>query len=143
MRPLWHQPAPSASDRTTPLARAQARGTIEVMRRILLVFSLVVAWACWKELEPLPFEVGLEASRVTATPGDTISFVVTAQGGNLLGANIDFADGSTDQYGTSGARSARIAFKHAYLTKGTFQVQATVTDALAGPKNATVQVIVN
>jgi len=113
------------------------------MRRTLFAFVLVVAWACWKDLEPLPFEVGLEASRVTATPGDTVSFLVTAQGGNLLGVNIDFADGSNDQFGTAGARSARITFKHAYLTKGTFQIQATVTDALAGPKNATVQVIVN
>ena len=88
-------------------------------------------------------QIGIEASRLTAAPGDTINFLVTTQGGSLIGVEIDFADGSTDSFATSGARTAHITFRHPFLTTGTFQVDAKVTDASAGSKNATIQVLVN
>jgi plastocyanin len=95
------------------------------------------------QLEPLPLEVTVAASRTTAAPGDTIAFIVTAQGGNLFGLEINFGDGGTDQFGTGGARTARHTFRHAYLQRGTYLVQVRATDALAGPKEATVEVRVN
>ena len=114
------------------------------MRRLLLATALLITAACGEQtLAPLPFEVTLEASRTTAAQGDSINFLVTAQGGSLLGADIDYADLTTDAFGTSGARTARITFRHAYSVTGIFQVRVVVTDAVAGQKEATVQVVVN
>lgn len=92
---------------------------------------------------PPPFKVDIQASRTTAAPGDTIAFVVTAQGGNLVGFQLDYGDNGTDQYGTGGARTARVTFRHAYLAPGAFTVRVTATDALSGQMDATVNVRVN
>jgi plastocyanin len=94
-------------------------------------------------LEPNPLDVGVEASRTTAAIGDTLTFVVSAQGGALVGVEIDYGDSVTDQFGTSGARTAKVTFKHAYSQPGTYTVMAVVTDATAGQKQATIEVRVN
>ncbi len=93
-------------------------------------------------LDPLPLEISIQASRTTAAPGEAINFVVTAQGGSLLGVAIDYGDTTTDLYGAGGARTARVTFSHAYTAAGTYQVRARVTDAIAGDKDATVEVSV-
>jgi hypothetical protein len=115
------------------------------MRRALSGFIggllSIVAAACVQEtLDPLPLQATVEASRATAAPGDTINFLVTAQGGNLIGVEMDFGDASGDQFGTSGARTAHVSFRHVYLLQGAYTVHATVTDAFAGPKTATVEI---
>ena len=94
-------------------------------------------------LEPNPLDVGIEVNRTTAAMGDTLSFVVSAQGGALVGVEIDYGDNVLDQYGTSGARTARVTFKHAYSQPGTYTVKAVATDAAAGQKQATIEVRVN
>jgi hypothetical protein len=91
-------------------------------------------------LDPLPLEISVQASRTTVAPGVAMGFVVTAQGGNLLGVAIDYGDTNTDLYGAGGARTARVTFSHAYTTAGTYEVRARVTDAIAGEKEATVEV---
>lgn len=103
---------------------------------------LVTTFACSESLEPLPFVVSLDASRTTAARGDTITFVVGAQGGQLIGVQIDFGDGATDQYATSGARTARVSFKHAYGAAGAYTARAVVTE-VTGQKDATVNVTIN
>jgi hypothetical protein len=115
------------------------------MPRTLLcaLLALGVAVCSGSTLEPLPLDVSIQASRATAAPGDTIAFVVDAQGGQLLGVELSYGDDSTDQFGTGGARTARVTFKHAYLLRGTYLVRAVVTDALAGQKEATAEVRVN
>ena len=94
-------------------------------------------------LEPKPLDVGIEASRTTAATGDTLTFVVAAQVGALIGVEIDYGDNVLDQFGTSGARTARVTFKHAYSQPGTYTVKAVVTDATAGQKQTTIEVRVN
>ena len=94
-------------------------------------------------LEPLPLDIELQASRTTAAPGDTVLFVADAQGGNLVGLQIDYGDTNSDLFSTAGARTARVTFRHAYLERGTFTVRVTVTDAAAGIKEATTEVRVN
>ncbi|MBA3340645.1 MAG: hypothetical protein H0T48_02295 [Gemmatimonadaceae bacterium] len=110
------------------------------MRR-LLFFAFAILGACSTEsLATLPLDVVVEASRVTAAPGDSISFQVTAQGGQLIGIITAYGDGTEDQFGTGGARTARVTFHHAFSAPGTYQVRATVTDALAGQKDASTAV---
>lgn len=94
-------------------------------------------------LEPKPLDVGVEATPTTAVMGDTVTFVVSAQGGALVGIEIDYGDSNTDLFGTAGARTARVTFRHAYTQRGTFTVKAVVTDAAAGQKQATIEVRVN
>lgn len=113
------------------------------MRR-LLCFAFMILGACSAEtLAPLPLGIGIEASRITAAPGESISFAVTAQGGQLIGIATAYGDGTEDQFGTGGARTARVTFRHAFSAPGTYQVRATVTDALAGEKQASVEVRVD
>jgi hypothetical protein len=108
------------------------------LRRSLLLVGLV---ACGDaSLDPLPLEISIQASRATAAPGVPISFVVTAQGGDLLGVEIDYGDDTTDQYGAGGARTARVTFSHAFAAAGVYQVRATVTDAVAGLRDAVVEI---
>lgn len=110
---------------------------LTVLTSVLLA-SLV---ACGDgSLEPLPLQISMQASPATAGPGEVVSFVVTVQGGNLFGVDIDYGDTSTDQQGAGGARTARLTFRHAYSVVGTYQVRGRVTDAIAGEREATVEV---
>lgn len=112
------------------------------MRRTLLGLLFLVGLAACGDgtLDPLPLEITLQANRTTAAPGDEITFVVTAQGGTLLGVSIDYGDASTAMYGAAGARTAHVTFNHAYQAAGTYQVLARVTDATAGEKDAMVEI---
>jgi PKD repeat protein len=115
------------------------------MRRFLLTSILVIAGAACTEstLDPLPLVVTVSPNKSVTTPRDTITFHVSAQGGSLVGLQIDYADSSSDQFGTSGARTAEITFRHAYTTAGTYEVTVTVTDGLAGQKKASTEIRVN
>lgn len=111
------------------------------MWRSLRILGLVGAVSCGtKTLEPLPLEIGVAASRTTAAPGESVDFLVTAQGDNLAGLNVAYGDNNADQFATGGARTARVTFHHAFGAAGTYEVRATVTDADANEKSATVQI---
>ena len=114
------------------------------MRSLLPILALAVLGACSSEsLAPLPLKVVIEANRITAAPGDSITFEVTAQGGHVIGIVATYGDGTSDQVATFGARTARVTFRHAFSAPGMYQVQATVTDAAAGMKDASVEIRVN
>jgi hypothetical protein len=118
-----------------------------MMRRTSLALAalaaVAAAAACGdNRLDPLPFQVSAAASSMSPSLGDTVNFVVTAQGGQLVGMTVDYGDNGTDTFGTGGARTARVTFRHPYSARGTFQFRATVTDALAGQLDATVDVTV-
>ena len=110
------------------------------MRRLLcLAFALLAACSA-ETLAPLPLAIGITASRTTAAPGESIRFEVTAQGGQLLGITATWGDGTEAQAPTGGARTARVTFHHAFSAAGTYQVHTTVTDALAGQKQAAIEI---
>lgn len=115
---------------------------LEGMWRALLGFVVLVGFAACDDatLDPLPLDIGIETSRTTAAPGDTITFVVSAQGGSLVGVAMAFGDSSGDQFATGGARTAHVTFRHAYSAVGVYEASATVTDAVAGDKSASVEV---
>jgi hypothetical protein len=81
-------------------------------------FLMGVAGCDTATLEPLPLHIGIEASRTTAAPGDTITFVVSAEGGSLVGIAMAFGDNITAQFATGGARRAEVPFRHAYTAVG-------------------------
>ena|SRR5215510_13079536 len=113
------------------------------MRRALFAFITIMAAACSETLEPLPLNVTVVPNKSITTLGDTITFHVTAQGGSLVGLQIDYADATGDQFATSGARTASLTFHHAYATAGAYAVTVTVTDGSAGEKKATTEIHVN
>jgi len=104
---------------------------------------LAVLGACLDtRLDPLPLTITITPNKTTTIVGDTVVFVTESQGGSMLGLDMNYGDGTADPFALSGARTARVSFKHAYGTKGTYQVQVTVTDATQGTKSATTQVAV-
>lgn len=116
------------------------------MRLAFALLILVVGVPACLSTEPgaHPLTVSVEASRTTAAPNDSIRFVVKAEGDALLAVQAEYGDGTgIDSFGTSGARTASVTFRHAYLAAGTYTVTATATDAIAGQKTATIQVRVN
>lgn len=111
------------------------------LRSAFALAVLAGALACGdNSLDPLPFQISIAANSLSPAVGDTVSFAVSAQGGQLVGMEVDYGDSGKDTFGTGGARTARVTFRHAYSARGTFQFHATVTDALAGQKDATVDV---
>lgn len=108
------------------------------------IATIATAGACQSAtVDALPLDLTVALSRASAAPGDTITMVANAQGGGLLGINIDFGDGAGDSFNTGGARTAKVTFKHVYRTSGTYTVTAAVTDAEAGQKTTSVQVRIN
>lgn len=113
-----------------------------IMRLAFLCAALIVA--CRQTTEPpVQLTVSMQASTAVIPRGDTVTFTVNAAGNNLFGVVIDYGDTTGDQYATGGALSARVTFKHAYGTSGNFTVRATVTDAIAGEREATLSIVVN
>ena len=127
------------------LRDVRTRAKLSAMRLALVrLFFAVALAACRQSTEPpVPLTVSIQANTTVVPRGDTVTFIVNAAGNNLFGAMIDYGDQTSDQYGTGGALSARITFKHAYDTAGTYTVTATVTDAVAGEREATIAVVVN
>jgi hypothetical protein len=120
---------------------------LDRMRFLSLLGALAVlgvASACVSTaLEALPLTVSVEASRTTAAAQDTINVVIKASGGQLIGIDADYGDGTIDTYNTAGARTASVTFKHVFAARGTYVVTATVIDVSAGSKKATVEIRVN
>jgi PKD domain-containing protein len=113
------------------------------MKRWLFA-ALLVTGSCRQTTEPpVSLVVTLESSRSTAARGDTITFTVNATGNNLVGVVIDFGDQTGDLYATGGALTARVNFKHVFQATGSFTVNAVVTDAIAGEKEAATTVVIN
>ena len=110
------------------------------MRRLLIAGGVVVAamTACLGSTEALPFAVSIQAP-ASGTTTDSVSIVVTAQGNSLIGVTATFGDGIDASYATNGAQTARVTFRHRYTLSGTYQVTATVTDAVLGDKGASAQ----
>jgi|SRR5437870_5149325 len=110
-------------------------------RAILLLAAAAVPLACSDaHLDPLPFQVSVAANSTSPALGDTVQFTVTTQGGQLVRVETDYGDNSGDAFNTAGARTARVLFRHPYAARGTFTMRATVTDAVAGLKDATIDI---
>lgn len=110
------------------------------MRRSMLGGLVLTALACGGSSEPRPFEAAIEANRTAAAVGETVGFVVSAQGRQLLGVTIDYDDGVVEQAAFHSSTTAQRIFEHAFTATGTYRVRATVVDAVVGSKDASVEV---
>lgn len=109
------------------------------MRRLLAGGLIIAAMtACIDGTDPLPLDITIEAP-TTGTTADSVSIVVNAQGNSLVGVEATFGDGGQSAFPTSGAHTAKVTFRHLYTQPGTYQVTATVTDAVLGQKGASAQ----
>lgn len=115
------------------------------MRRALLpaIIGIALAACSSETLAPLPLVAHIDANPTSVAVGDSITFVVQAQGGALVGLEVDFGDGGSELYGTGGARTARVTFRYAYAAAGAYTVRVTITDAVAGVTEASTDVTVN
>jgi hypothetical protein len=127
----------------------QKSGTGPTSRRRKVVRFLVgallpAALACGDGgVAPRPLNVTIEADKVAASTGESISFLVEAQGPRLLGVTINYGDGATDQLSINSATATTVGFRHVYTAAGTYTVRATALDALAGSKETSVEVRIN
>ena len=92
---------------------------------------------------PIAVSISLQANATVTQRGDTVVFTINAAGNNLVGITVDYGDSAGDQYATGGALSARVTFKHVYVTAGAYTVRAVVTDAISGEKEASTSIVVN
>lgn len=112
------------------------------MRRLLAGCVCIAALAaCLEGTEALPLDITIQKP-ATITTADSASFVINAQGNTMLGIETSFGDGRVEQTATGGARTAMLTIRHRYSASGTYDVTATVTDAVLGQKTAAVQVTV-
>lgn len=110
------------------------------MRTLAFAFLLLLA-ACGDDpVESLPLAITVTADRTTVAAGDTVRFEIRAQGGSLLGVQINYGDTAVDDLQTFGARTARTTFRHAYASTGVYTVEAAVADAFDGEKRATLTI---
>src|SRR5688500_2038480 len=110
------------------------------MRRLLAGVVIIAAMtACFETTDPLPLDITIQPPGSVNTV-DSVSFVVRAQGGTLVGIETSYGDGATGLFPTGGARTATVTFRHRYTQSGTYDVTATVTDAVLGEKTASTQV---
>lgn len=111
------------------------------MKRLLVIGAAVTVSACGPAtLEVIPLQISVQGSQASAAVGDTLFFVATVQGNSLIGVAADFGDGGADSYGTGGARTGKVTFRHPFTTRGTYTVTITATDGDATQKAASVDV---
>lgn len=109
------------------------------MKRLCVLGVMTLLCACGPATTaPQPLEISVAASRASVAVGDTVSFVATVQGTSLLGLDADFGDGGTDSYGTAGARTGKVTFRHPFSARGTYTVKITATDSDTSQKSASV-----
>jgi hypothetical protein len=95
--------------------------------------------ACITSPEPLPLDITINVP-TSATTTDSVAIVVQLQGSSLLGVVVDFGDGGEpSSFLTGGARIATVTFRHRFTQSGTYDVTGTVSDAVLGQKDASVQ----
>lgn len=114
------------------------------MRPILPGLLVAIAVACQPPTSSSrQFAALLETSGTVVQAGDTVTFIVNVSANNVAAIVINYGDSSTDQQSVGGAPTARVTFKHAYLTSGNYLARATVTDAIVGDREVSQMIVVN
>lgn len=114
------------------------------MRPILLGVIAVMTAACQAPTSSArQFAALLETNGTVVEAGDTVTFIVNVSASNVSGVVINYGDASSDQYSVGGAPTARVTFKHAYVTSGNYLARATISDAIIGNREVSQLIVVN
>lgn len=98
-------------------------------RRALAALALLAGIGCEDLSDPgRPTAVELSSDRTTAAIAEPIEFRYEAQGQNLAGLVIDYADGSRDSIDGFGAQSAAGTVLHTFEATGIFDVTAALLE---------------
>ena len=109
----------------------------------LAVATLALAACGGGTLETLPLAINVTSGPSSPAVGDSVSFVVNAQGSGVIGMNATYGDGTSEAVQIPFARTARNTFKHVYSTAGTFTASFSVAQADTATKSAAVTVTVH
>jgi len=91
-------------------------------------------------VEPLALSISVTATPASAAVGDTVTFIATMQGTNLITVVGDYGDGTTDGFDIPFGRTARNTFKHVYHTTGSFTATFTAVQADSSARSTTTAV---
>lgn len=112
-------------------------------RRALAALALLAGIGCEDVADPgRPTAVDLSSDRTTAAVAEPIEFRYEAQGHNLAGLVIDYADGSRDSIPGLGAQTAAGTVTHAFDAAGAFDVTAALLDFTGATAADTVVVMI-
>ncbi|MBW3552293.1 MAG: hypothetical protein KY466_02215 [Gemmatimonadetes bacterium] len=112
-------------------------------RRALAALALLAGVGCEDVADAgKPTAVELSSDRTTAAVAEPIEFRYEAQGQNLAGLVIDYADGSRDSIPGFGAQTAAGTVTHAFEAAGTFDVTAALLDFSGETADDTVVVMI-
>jgi len=96
-----------------------------------LIYPLLMATglACGPSaLEPLPLEAEFTATPNPAAVAQEVTFVIQAQGTNLLSLQIEYGDGEDDLQSVVGSRTARWSQPHTFAEPGQYTVTAHINE---------------
>jgi PKD repeat protein len=103
---------------------------------------LAVAVACSDTTEPRSFAVSATVDRPSVVVGDSVNFVIQAQGNALALLAVEFGDSTGFNRDLFGATTMTANQKHAYSAPGNYTMTAVVTAASGEMKQTTVGVTV-
>ena len=114
------------------------------MRPIVLGLAVATVAACQGPTSSATqFAALLQTSATVVQAGDTVTFTVNVSANNVSAVVINYGDSNSDQQTLSGAPTARVTFKHAYLASGNYMARATISDRVVGDREVSQLIVVN
>ena len=95
---------------------------------------------CVESTAPPAFAISATVDRATTAPGDSVNFVITASGSDLVRLNVAFGDATTFERELFGAQTVTANLRHAYPAAGQFTMTAVITAASNETRQTTVGV---
>jgi PKD repeat protein len=120
--------------------REETRG-MRTNRLLLGVLAAgVLLAACADSTAPPPFAITATVDKASTTVGDSVNFVIKAQGNVLVRLGVDFGDGTGFERDLFGATTMTANQRHAFAAPGNYTVTAAVFAASGESRETTLGV---
>ena len=96
--------------------------------------------SCADSTAPPAFAITATVDRAATTVGDSVNFVIKAQGNVLVRLGVDFGDGTGFERDLGGATTMTSNQRHAYAAPGNYTVTAAVFVASGESRETTLGV---
>jgi PKD repeat protein len=100
----------------------------------------VLLAACADSTAPPPFGLTATVDKASTTVGDSVNFVIKAQGNILVRLGVDFGDGTGFERDLFGATTMTSNQRHAYAAPGNYTMTAAVFAASGESRETTLGV---